>query len=345
MATIVKQNVGIDLSKNFFKAVIAILDSEQSSKIKSSKRFDNTSAGFKKLLEWADKLKLEGVPVFFTIEATGIYYEDLAYFLHEQERQVSVLLPNTVKAYTRSLNVKTKTDDVDAEVLARMGLERALKLWQPLSPMMRQLKKLTRERVMLQGEKTAVSNRRHAEEHSHQPEKNILQRCKKRMEFLDKQIKAIEKQIKELVEKDPVLKEKIMKVCSIKGVGVVTAVTVIAEANGFVLFKNKAQLISYAGYDVVERQSGTSILGKTKISKKGNSYIRAALHFPALTAIRHDPNFRALYDRIFERTRIKMKGAVAVQRKLLVLIYTLFKKNEMYDPTYHLKHSLEEVEV
>lgn len=342
MATIVKQNVGIDQSMKNFKAAFAQLDSEQCGKIKSSKSFDNNTSGFKRLLEWADKLKVEGAQLCFTVEATGVYYEDLAHHLHEQGVQLSVLLPNTVKAYALSLNVKTKTDSVDAEVLARMGLERALPAWQPASPAVRQLKKLSRERATLQQERTAVANRLHAEEHSHRPEKAILQRCRKRVQLLSKQIKEIEKQLRDSVAKDAVLKEKVKKACSIKGVGIVTAVSVIAETNGFALFRNKAQLVSYAGYDVVERQSGTSILGKTKISKKGNSFIRAALHFPALTAVRHDTNMKALYDRVFERTRIKMKGAVAVQRKLLVLIYTLVKKDEMYDPNFQTKQSLEE---
>ncbi len=98
------------------------------------------------------------------------------------------------------------------------------------------------------------------------------------------------------------------------------------------MIKNKAQLVSYAGYDVVENQSGTSINGKTKISKRGNSFIRRALHFPALTTIKYNPSLKELYDRVLEKTRIKMKAAVAVQRKLLVLVYTLYRKDECFDP-------------
>ena len=127
-------------------------------------------------------------------------------------------------------------------------------------------------------------------------------------------------------------------VCTIKGVGVITAASVIAETNGFALFKNKAQLVSYAGYDVVENQSGSSLNGKTRISKKGNSHIRRCLHFPALVAIKHNIRFKNLYDRVFENTKIKMKGAVAVQRKLLVLIYTLYRKNQPFDPEYNPKN-------
>ncbi|HAD13144.1 MAG TPA: IS110 family transposase, partial [Saprospirales bacterium] len=106
------------------------------------------------------------------------------------------------------------------------------------------------------------------------------------------------------------------------------------ETDGFALFKNKAQLVSFAGYDVVQRESGTSVKGTTRISKKGNSYIRRALYFPALTAVKYEPQFKDFYQRVFEKSFIKMKGYVAVQRKLLVLIYTLYKKEEPYDPQY-----------
>jgi transposase len=124
-------------------------------------------------------------------------------------------------------------------------------------------------------------------------------------------------------------------VCSIKGVGLLTALIVISETNGFELIENKAQLVSYAGSDVVERQSGSSIRGKTRISKKGNAHIRRALHYPALSAVRYEGQLGDLYKRVTLRNpKVKMIGLVAVQRKLLVLIYTLFKKNQPYDPNY-----------
>ena len=123
----------------------------------------------------------------------------------------------------------------------------------------------------------------------------------------------------------------------VKGLGIVTVATIIAETNGFVLFTSRGQLISYAGYDVVEKQSGTSVKGRTRISKKGNKFIRRALHFPAITTVKYETHFEHLFDRIVDRSGIKMKGYVAVQRKLLVLIYTLFKNNKPYDPNYHNK--------
>jgi hypothetical protein len=110
--------------------------------------------------------------------------------------------------------------------------------------------------------------------------------------------------------------------------------------NGFQLFSSAAQLTSYCGYDVVENQSGKR-KGKTRISKKGNAHIRKALHFPALNVVRFKTGtFPDLFERILDRTRIPMKGYVAVQRKLLCLIFTLWKKEQAFDPQFHLVKSL-----
>ncbi|MEI9946621.1 MAG: IS110 family transposase [Chitinophagaceae bacterium] len=133
------------------------------------------------------------------------------------------------------------------------------------------------------------------------------------------------------------MKKLLIIICSIPGVGLLTAVTVLAETNGFDLIRNKKQLTSYAGLDVREKQSGTSVKGKPKISKKGNRYLRKAMHFPALTAIRHDERFKAIFARMVAKHGIKMKAAVAIQRKLLEMIFTIYKSKIAYDKEYFKK--------
>jgi transposase len=114
-----------------------------------------------------------------------------------------------------------------------------------------------------------------------------------------------------------------------------TAATIIAETNGFALFNNQKQLTSYAGYDVVENQSGKRT-GKTRISKQGNSHIRRILHMPAFTAVRKNvPVCKALHERLTAKGKKKMVAYVAVQKKLLLLIYTLWKKNEAWKQSYY----------
>src|SRR5690606_8816615 len=114
------------------------------------------------------------------------------------------------------------------------------------------------------------------------------------------------------------------------------------ETNGFYLFKNAPQLVSYAGYDVIENQSGTR-KGKTKISKKGNSRIRRALHMPAFSVVKYkEKPFVGLFERTFEKHFIKMKSYVAVQKKLLVLIFALWKNNAEYDINHKNKYTKEQ---
>jgi transposase len=130
------------------------------------------------------------------------------------------------------------------------------------------------------------------------------------------------------------VQQVVVLLCSITGVGLLTAATVLEETNGFDLIRNKRQLTSYAGLDVKEKQSGTYIKGKPRISKRGNKHLRKTMHLPALAAIRHDEHYKAVFARLVGKDGIKMKAAVAVQRKLLEMMFTVFRKKEKNDRNY-----------
>jgi transposase len=136
------------------------------------------------------------------------------------------------------------------------------------------------------------------------------------------------------VKSDVNLSRVIDTITTIPGVGLLTAATVLSETNGFELIRNKRQLASYAGLDIREKQSGTSVKGKPTISKRGNRYLRKAMHLPALAATRTDPKFKSVFIRIVERHGIKMKAVVAIQRRLLEMIYTIFKTQTPYQKDY-----------
>lgn len=335
---LIKQNVGVDISKDDFKVCFYCLDQNGRKFIKGTRTFKNNLAGFTAFVKWIDKKRKELLPVHITLEATGVYYENLCYFLddngNDNDYLVSVVLPNKSKEYAKSLNQKTKTDKADAKMLGQMGIERDLFQWQPVSTNIRIIKQLTRDRLGLLDEKIAISNKLHALNHSYEPNKGVIKRLNQRLALIDKQIKLVEKEIETAIKVDKQLNDKVTNICKVKGLGLITVATVIAETNGFVLFTSRGQLVSYAGYDIVQKESGTSLKGKTRISKKGNAYIRRALYFPAITMVKCEPQFKQVFDRILDRTSIKMKGYVAVQRKALILIYTLFKNNSVYDPNY-----------
>jgi transposase len=263
------------------------------------------------------------------MESTGVYHESLAYFLFEKGYSLSIVLPNRSKSYGKSLGIKSKTDKIDARTLAQMGLERELRIWQPISSSLLELKQLTREREALVCCRTNVSNQLHAYSHQGKPNKDSIDRTKNHISFLNKQVKQIESEIKIFVESDKELKSKMEYLLSIPGVGLITAATVVAETNGFAAFTSIKQVVSYAGLDVKIEESG-KWKGKSKISKKGNRHIRKALYMPTLSKIRCDKATKIHYERLKEKKGIGMIAVAAEERKLLGLMYTLWKKEEMF---------------
>ncbi|MDX9907107.1 MAG: IS110 family transposase [Bacteroidales bacterium] len=329
---ILKYSIGLDVSSKKIDASICTIYQDQSVKYKSSCTISNSNAGFKKLSQWIDKwTKDSSVPVVVCMEATGVYHENCAYYLSDHSYVMSIILPNKAKKYLQSLGLKSKNDKIDAKGLARMGAEQKLTPWVKPAASYALLRSLTRQYQSIQESITAEKNKLHAEELSAISSKEVVKQIKGLIKFLGKQKKEIELAISKCVNADPEIKSKMGNVCKVKGLSMLSVATVIAETSGFELFSNYKQVVSYAGYDVVENQSG-SHQGKTKISKKGNSRIRRVLHMPSLTAIGSEgTKFRELYLRIYGRTGIKMKGVVAVQKKLLLTIYYLWKRNEPYN--------------
>jgi transposase len=168
--------------------------------------------------------------------------------------------------------------------------------------------------------------------------KDSKKSLKKLIHTLDQELSSLETKIKQTISTDTALSSKFKKISRIKGIGMMSFAVVIAETNGFELFISRAQLTSYAGYDITENQSGNRN-GKTRMSKKGNSHIRRILHLPAFTAVKYELSFKTFYERVYLNTHVKMKAYAAVQRKLLCLMYTLWKKDAEYDPTFFKNHS------
>jgi transposase len=340
MKKILKQSVGIDIGKDDLVSKYARLDESFHQEIVSSKELKNNPKGFKILLDWVNKLKAKDIELRFVIEATGVYYESLACYLVDQGQKVSVILPNRAKAFSKTLVVKTVNDMTAAESLALMGLEKKLDDWQKPDEEFNHIKQLNREREQLIQERNMIKNQLHAEQHSAWLVERSIHRMKDRIKYISKQIKQVEQEIQQILKANTSLNERIDKVCTLIGVGHITACAVIAETNGFHLIRNKRQLVSYAGYDVVEKTSGTSVRGKPHISHRGNKSIRKAMYFPAMTAIKYDAKMKQLYERLLNKHGIKMKALVAVQRKMLSLMYTLWTKNQAYDPEYESTHNI-----
>lgn len=334
MIELLKQCVGIDISKSTFSACVCKIDKHQDLQFSEVQTFENNKKGFNQLDRWIKKSTNKTVEIVYLMEATGVYYESLAYHLHKIKKTIHVVLPNKSKHYLASLNIKTKTDAIDAKGLAQFGVERKFTTWKPPVPIYKKLKEVTRHRTSLLQTKVMFSNRLSAIKASEQVDKFVEKSLEAMIKKIVTQIKKCERQLLILTESDQRLNEKLKKISSIKGVGILSAVIVIAETSGFEHFYSIKQLISFAGLDVVERQSGSSVNGKTRISKKGNSHIRRGLYFPAILAVRFNPKFTQIYARHLQNGKKKMVALVAIQRRLLALMYTLWKKDMYFIEKY-----------
>lgn len=342
--SLLKQSVAFDVSKDQLDTCFSIIDTAQRVKVKATRKFANTPAGFKELTDWIKKHADPTTPIVFTMEATGVYYEQIAWHLFSQGKAVSVVLPNKARQYARSLGLKSKNDKIDSVGLARMGAEQNLPLWQPLSKQFYQLRTLTRELENLHQSKNALNNQLHALSHAQFESKSTQKRLLTMVKLIQKQIESIQQEVHQLVEADAELKRKLDHLTQIKGVGLMSAITVIAETNGFALIENNKQLVSYAGYDVVENQSGKRV-GKTSISKKGNYRIRRILHMPSFNVVRYEGGFfKTFFDRLINNGKKKMQAYVAIQKKLLVLMYTLWKHDTPYQSNHQPKNTSSDLE-
>jgi transposase len=274
-------------------------------------------------------------------EATGVYYEHLAHFLFQHNYQVAVILPNKIRNYAKSLESKSKTDPIDAATITRFGLERQLSLWTPPSDTLKALRDLCREYHCLKANCTQIKNQLHALNASFKPHRKSFIRKTQLLKFLQRQVALIQKELRDLVKTEPDLAQRLKNIKTAKGLGDISILTVLSETRCFQLVSNQKQLASYAGFDIVFNDSGLK-KGKTSISKKGNTFIRKALFMPALSACRANPQLKNFYQRLVAKGKNKKLVIIAVARKLLLLIYTLWKTNSPYIPDYKPLHRASE---
>ena len=233
MKKIVKQIVGIDVAQKDLVVCLGRMYDDWSPELCPSKRFVNTEKGMQALVLWSKKQTDQQVPVRFVMEATGVYHEALAYFLDEKNYDLSIVLPNKISNYMRTLDVKTITDSTAAQAITMFGLERKLDSWKRPKEIYRKLRQLTRERDQLVDERTTVKNQLHAEQTEAFPNKTTEKRIKDRIKMLDKQEKEIMDEVATMVAQDRDLQKMIILICTLPGIGLLTAAIVLAETNGF----------------------------------------------------------------------------------------------------------------
>jgi transposase len=315
--------LGIDIAKLKFNACLV----QPSGKLRH-KVFPNNEAGFEQLLEWLAK---QGVSrVHACLEATGTYSEPLAVFLVESGHTVSLVNPAATKAFAASCLSRTKTDRVDAELIARFCLAQGPPAWTPPAPEVRELQALVRRLDSLI-EMRVMEEKRLS---SGIAVDSVRQSVEELLAHLNEQIKRTEELIRTHINNHPGLKRQSQLLDSIPGIGESTAALLLSELTDIKQYRSARQVAAYAGLVPRERQSGSSVRGRTRLSKIGNARLRRALYFPAITALRCSPFFQVWAQGLRERGKCKMSVICAVMRKLVHLAYGVLKSEQPFDPEW-----------
>lgn len=319
--------VGIDIGKDQLEVVLLRPDHDP-----EQADFANSTTGFKQL--WRFLRRRQAKDGHACMEATGLYYELVADFLHEKGMTVSVVNPARISAYASSQMRRNKTDRLDAAVIADFCRTQQPSVWTPPEPAWRHLRALARHLYDLQTDLQRQRNRLHARQRAADPVAPVVQNLEQQIALLEQQIDQIKRDMNAHVSRYPHLKRERDLIASIPGIGDLTANKLLAEFRDITAFDGVRQLVAFAGLNPKHYQSGTSIQRPTRISKMGAPSIRAALYMPAVTAKSCNPIMQRLAERLEARGKCKMEIVVAIMRKLLHLIYGILKSGQPFDPDF-----------
>jgi len=318
-----KPVLGIDISKLKFN--ICLINSNQKPR---HKVFPNTLSGFEQLITWLSAQNAGDAQT--CLEATGTYGEALALFLLQAGYYVSVVDPAAVKAFAGAGLSRTKTDKVDADLIARFCLSQEPEVWKPPAPEIRELQALVRRLESLIEMRVSEENRLS----SGIVVEVVRRSLEEHIAYLIEQTKHTERMIREHIDNHPDLKRQSELLDSIPGVGQTTAALFLAEIVDIRQYKSARQVAAFAGLVPGERHSGTSVRGKVRLSKIGNARLRKALYFPAITALRCSEFFKQWASGMRERGKCKMSVIGAAMRKLIHLAYGVLKTGKPFDPNW-----------
>lgn len=318
--------VGIDVSK--LKLDVCVVDG---TKFKY-KVVKNTRSGHAELIAWLVQRKLPAdVPV--VLEATGAYSEAAATALADAGWRVSVVNPARVKGFAQSQLSRNKTDKADAKLLASFAQRSDLELWQPPSPAVRELHALVERLQALQDMRQQESNRLEALSQGTPQGKTsrVIAMVKDHVKWLTAQITSIESEIHDHIDSNPDLKHDADLIRSIPGCGPKLAAQFLAYVGDVRRFKSAKALAAFVGVTPRQKQSGTSVNGRTTISRAGHAAARKALYMPGLVAKHHNPVIVAMTKRLQSRGMAPKAIIGASMRRLVHLIYGVINSGKHFD--------------
>ena len=328
--------LGIDVSKNHLDCCLKGVNQKGILVTKATKKFKNDQNGFQSMNVWLKGKSTTGKSILCIMEATGTYHEDILYYLYEHKYNCVVVLPNKIFHYAKSLNKKAKTDKIDAELIADYGAKNAaeLTLWFPVTKNIKRIKEFSRSIEDVNGQLVENKNYLHALKIAHNTNPKIVRLYENLIEKLEKMKQELESSLDTEIETDYEMKRMTEEPAKIKGLTVRSVARVLSEVNCFLTTTSIRKAISYAGLDIVVKQSGQNSF-TSSISKRGNKHLRNILFMSALSSALHDEHNKKLRQRLLERGHKPIECTVSVMRKLLSIIFVLTKYNRKYDPDYN----------
>ena len=312
-----KEFFGIDISKDVFD----VMDSSE-----NHHQFKNDLSGFKAFGKLLNEYS------HCVMEATGSYYQGLATWLYSRSVKVSVVNPLSVKRFIQMRLKTSKTDKLDAQMIRMYGESEQPDLWNPPSKLIIEASELHKLIEILVRHRASLKNRLHALKAKGISRSPVVTSVRRQIRNLSNEITELELKLEAVIkEYQPDL---LTRLCSIPGIGKRTAIYLIVLTHGFEKFETSRQLISYFGLDPIIRESGSSIRGKSRISKTGNNHIRNLLFMCAFTACEHNKSCREIYQRITAKGKSKKLALIAVANKLLKQSLAIAKSGLYYDENY-----------
>jgi len=312
--------LGIDIAKAKFQVTLLLPDGKR-----RHKSCPNTVVGFAELATWLTRQRVRHVHA--CLEATGTYGEALATWLHEAGHLVSVINPAIIHAYAGTQLARSKTDRLDADLIAAFTATQRPSAWAPPAPEIRQLQALVRRLDALQGMRTQEANRLAAGVAVAAVRASI----ETVLAQLDAQIAHVQQLIRDHLDQHPGLRSQRDLLTTIPGIGEATAAVLIAELFDKP-YTNARQAAAFAGLVPRVVESGT-LRGRARLSKIGPGRLRKALYFPAVAALRWNPTIRAVRQRLHAAGKPPMVIIGAAMRKLIHLAYGVLKSGRAYEPT------------
>ena len=323
--------LGIDVAKDTFDA--AVMSAETASlpvrNIPVS-TFDRSPEGVAHMLAWIDTLLPAGTSARAVLETTGRYGVELALWMLEARPTLAPAIVNARAAYhfANSLGLREKSDRTDARSLARYGVDRAPTPWQPPHPLHDELRELSRFRETLVQDRVDANNRLKENSSS----KTVLRLLQKQIDRFSADIKRIEREMDKIFAKLPALKTDLERMQTIDGVGKQTARVIVAELGDLRRFESGRKLSAFVGVCPSRKQSGSNLIGRTRMSKIGSPRVRKALYMAALATIRQDNQIAAMYRSMVRAGKAKKSALGAVMRKLLLTMRAVLVHDQPYNP-------------